>query len=202
VPSGVAHDANITGRPSRARPRRNGCGMDPRIAVRTHSTDSEARLPLATLLSFVLVAYTIEFDNAFEPLMPHRTTRHGTTDDASWAPWLVSLVEWADAMQYVAAPARQLASRRAKGLVLTSEGRLARAQYRGLLAALEERWMARYGAELVRELRASLKAVTGSDGAPALFDGLEPPPGGWRAELPRAACPQPCPVPGGSGGRG
>ena len=31
-------------------------------------------LPLATLLSQVLVAYTIEFDNEFERLMPHRTT--------------------------------------------------------------------------------------------------------------------------------
>jgi DNA-binding MarR family transcriptional regulator len=366
--------------------------MDPRIAVRTHSTGSEARLSLATLLSFVLVAYTIEFDNAFEQLMPHRTTRHGTSDERRRTPWLVSLVMWANAMQYVdddgisvrefhlragarkadtrmllerlskwwgyvrvemapgsaahgpdsivrptsagrearriwrelfatienrwcerfgteaiarlraalenfvdaigndlpeylpilgyglasggregeprrSAPpppargersrlplsallskvlltfaiafeeesdvslaicanvlrvvdddvvlVRELSGRsgvskeaidmatgylvrhgyakletrsapnRAKALVLTSEGRRARAEYRRLTATLEERWVARFGAELVRELRASLEAVTGSDGTP-LLPGLEPPPGGWRAEFPRA----------------
>jgi DNA-binding MarR family transcriptional regulator len=349
-------------------------------------------LPLAPLLSFVLVAYTIEFDNAFEQLMPHRTTRHGTADDARRMPWLVSLVVWANAMQYVdddgisvrelrlrtgatqtglrtllerlskwwgyvrvemapgsaghgpdsivrptpagrearrvwrelfdtievrwrgrfgieaigrlrdvlsnvvdaigedlpdylpvlgyglasrgregeagrpasPAPARedrsrlplsallskvlltfaiefeeesdvslaicanvlrlfdddlvlvrelprrsgvskeaieiatsylarhgyatletQAAPRRAKELVLTSEGRRARAEYLRLVSTIEERWVARFGAELVRELRASLEALTGSDGTPLLAC-LEPPPGAWRAQLPGA----------------
>jgi DNA-binding MarR family transcriptional regulator len=347
-------------------------------------------MPLASLLSFALVAYTIEFDNAFEQAMPHRTTRHGKTDEQRRTPWLVSLVMWANAMQYVAddgisvrafhhhagarkddarmllerlstwwgyvrvelapgaaahgpdsivrptsagrearriwsalfatietrwcerfgteaiarlraalttfveaigddlpdyvpilgyglasgVPARgpgrraplargersrpplsallskvlftfalafeeesdvslaicanvlrlfdddavlvrelprrsgvskeaiematgylvrhgyatlekQAAPSRAKALVLTPEGRRARSEYRRLMVTLEERWVARFGAEPVRELRASLEAVTGSDGTP-LLAGLEPPPGGWRAELPRA----------------
>jgi DNA-binding MarR family transcriptional regulator len=347
-------------------------------------------MPLSSLLSFALVAYTIEFDNAFEQLMPHRTTRHGKTDGTLRTPWLVSLVMWANAMQYVddagisvrefhlragarkddarmllerlskwwgyvrverapgaaghgpdsivrptsagrearriwrelsatiemrwcerfgseaiarlraalttvvdavggdlpdylpilgyglasgvpadwsgrrAPPARgehtrpplsallskvlfafaiafeeesdvslaicanvlrrfdddvvlvrelprrsgvskeaiematgylvrhgyatlekQAPPSRAKALELTPEGRHARAEYRRLMAALEERWVGRFGAEPIRELRASLEAVTVSDGTP-LLAGLEPPPGGWRAELPRA----------------
>jgi DNA-binding MarR family transcriptional regulator len=348
-------------------------------------------MPLASLLSFALVAYTIEFDNAFERLIPHRTTRHGKTDEKRRTPWLVSLVMWANAMQYIdddgisvrefhlragarkddtrmllarlstwwgyvhvemapgvaahgpdsivrptsagrearriwrelfatienrwcerfgteaiarlraalenfvdavgddlpdylpilgyglasggregergrsaSPPARgersrlplsallskvlltfalafeeesdvslaicanvlrvvdddvvlvrelprragvskeaiemgtgylvrhgyatlekQAAPSRAKALVLTPEGRRARAEYRRLMVTLEERWVARFGAEPIRELRASLEAVTGSDGTP-LLAGLEPPPGGWRAELPRA----------------
>ena len=60
-----------------------------------------ASLPLPTLLSQVLVAFTIEFDNEFERQMPHRTTRHGSTPGASHAPWLVSLVMWSNCMRFV-----------------------------------------------------------------------------------------------------
>ena len=37
------------------------------------------QLPLTTLLSRVLVAFTIEFDNELEHRMPHRTTDHNWT---------------------------------------------------------------------------------------------------------------------------
>jgi hypothetical protein len=50
------------------------------------------RLPLSTLLSQVLVAFTIEFDNESERLMQHRTTNHGSTNGAGQGPWLVSMV--------------------------------------------------------------------------------------------------------------
>ena len=60
------------------------------------------RLPLTALLSQVLVAFTIEFDNEFEHQMPHRTTRHGSTAGAGRrGPWLVSMVMWSNCMQYV-----------------------------------------------------------------------------------------------------
>ncbi len=58
------------------------------------------RLPLSSLLSQVLVAFTIEFDNEFERRMPHRTTRGGSTTSRH-APWLVSLVMWANCMQFI-----------------------------------------------------------------------------------------------------
>jgi DNA-binding MarR family transcriptional regulator len=62
------------------------------------STDT---LPLSTLLSQVLVAFTIEFDNEAERQIQHRTTRHGSSASSLHAPWLVSLVMWANCMQFV-----------------------------------------------------------------------------------------------------
>jgi DNA-binding MarR family transcriptional regulator len=59
------------------------------------------RLPLPTLLSQVLVAFTIEFDNKFERQMPHRTTYYGATDSSRSGPWLVSLAMWSNCMQFV-----------------------------------------------------------------------------------------------------
>jgi DNA-binding MarR family transcriptional regulator len=58
-------------------------------------------LPLSTLLSHVLVAFTIECDNESERQMQHRTTKHGSTAGSLHAPWLVSLVMWTNCMQFV-----------------------------------------------------------------------------------------------------
>lgn len=60
-----------------------------------------SRLPLSTLLSQALVAFTIEFDNEFEHQMPHRTTNYGSTGGSRQGPWLVSLVMWSNCMQFV-----------------------------------------------------------------------------------------------------
>jgi DNA-binding MarR family transcriptional regulator len=59
----------------------------------------EERLPLVTLLSQALVAYTIEFDNEFERQSPHRTTLHGQA--AGGGPWLVSMVMWFNCLRHV-----------------------------------------------------------------------------------------------------
>ncbi len=60
------------------------------------------RLPLPTLLSFVLVAFTIEFDNEAEHRMPHSTTAQGRSPgDSPFAPWLVSLVMWANCIRFL-----------------------------------------------------------------------------------------------------
>ncbi|MGD0214322.1 MAG: hypothetical protein ABSB87_13920, partial [Terriglobales bacterium] len=58
-------------------------------------------LPLSTLLSQALVAFTIEFDNEFEHQVPHRTTNHGSTTGSRSAPWLVSMVMWLQFMRFV-----------------------------------------------------------------------------------------------------
>jgi hypothetical protein len=58
------------------------------------------RLPLPTLLSHALVAFTIEFDNEFEHRAPLRTTNHGSTGSRS-SPWLVSMVMWLMFMRFV-----------------------------------------------------------------------------------------------------
>ena len=56
-------------------------------------------LPLPTLLSQSLVAFTIEFDNEAEHRMPHRTTRYN--DPGLRGPWLVSMAMWLNCMQYL-----------------------------------------------------------------------------------------------------
>ena len=71
-----------------------------------------SRLPLSALLSHVLVAFTIEFDNEFEHQMPHTTT-WGPAAHSRHGPWLVSLVMWSNFMQFVGedgVPLRELES--------------------------------------------------------------------------------------------
>ena len=53
---------------------------------------------LPSLLSQVLVAYTIEFDSEFERQVPHRTTDGG---GPAHRPWLVSLVMYVNFMRFV-----------------------------------------------------------------------------------------------------
>ncbi len=57
-------------------------------------------LPLPTLLSRLLIAFTIEFDNEAEHRLEHRTTR-GADGGTGRGPWLVSQAMWANFMQYV-----------------------------------------------------------------------------------------------------
>lgn len=59
-----------------------------------------ARLALPTLLSQVLVAFTIEFDNESEHRIAHSTTR-GQASDSRRGPWLVSQAMWANFMQFI-----------------------------------------------------------------------------------------------------
>ena len=58
-------------------------------------------LPLPTLLSQSLVAFTIEFDNEAERRIPHYTTRHGATRSTLPKPWLVSMVMYLNCMQFL-----------------------------------------------------------------------------------------------------
>jgi hypothetical protein len=67
-----------------------------------HRVNVASALPLPALLSQVLVAFTIEFDNEFERRMSHRTAIGGLSDpEVRNAPWLTSLVMWANVMQFV-----------------------------------------------------------------------------------------------------
>jgi hypothetical protein len=61
----------------------------------------EDQLPLSTLLSHALVAFTVEFDNEFERRMDHRTTTHGATSGSADAPWLTSLAMWANCVEFL-----------------------------------------------------------------------------------------------------
>ena len=55
--------------------------------------------PLSALLSFALVAYTIEFDNESEHILPHRTTDHGSGSIPG--PWLVSMAMGFNCLRFV-----------------------------------------------------------------------------------------------------
>ncbi|HTW32339.1 MAG TPA: hypothetical protein VMD76_11720, partial [Candidatus Sulfotelmatobacter sp.] len=82
------------------------------------------RLPLPALLSFALVAFTIEFDNEAERQIPHYTTRRGSTSQEPAKsepagsdfrkPWLVSMAMYLNCMQFLdekGMPARELVRR-------------------------------------------------------------------------------------------
>ncbi|HEX7169066.1 MAG TPA: hypothetical protein VF230_18960 [Acidimicrobiales bacterium] len=72
-----------------------------------------ATLPLSTLLSHALVAYTIEFDNEFEERSPHIATVKRNVA-ARAGPWLVSQVMWTNFVRFVAdggTPVRELQAR-------------------------------------------------------------------------------------------
>jgi DNA-binding MarR family transcriptional regulator len=75
---------------------------------------------------------------------------------------------------------------RAGVVCLTQQGRAARDAYRRLLGDVEERWLARFGAEAIGALRQPLERLIGDATAPTspLVRGLPPYPEGWRASVP------------------
>ncbi len=68
---------------------------------------SMAPRPLSSLLSFALVAFTIEFDNEAELRLPHRTTDFGSS--SAMGVWLGSMVLWFNCMRWV--PEEEIAVR-------------------------------------------------------------------------------------------
>ena len=63
--------------------------------------NAAADLPLSALLSQVLVAFTIEFDNESERQMQHRTTNQTAKGGVRVGPWLVSMAMWSNCMQFI-----------------------------------------------------------------------------------------------------
>jgi DNA-binding MarR family transcriptional regulator len=63
--------------------------------------NAAADLPLSALLSQVLVAFTIEFDNESERQMQHRTTNQTAKGGGRVGPWLVSMAMWSNCMQFI-----------------------------------------------------------------------------------------------------
>jgi DNA-binding MarR family transcriptional regulator len=150
-----------------------------------------ARLPLSTLLSQALVAFTIEFDNEFEHRTPHTTTRQATAQ----GPWLASLAMWSNCMQFVreeGVTVRELQSLARTGTNLdgmrrwgyitiepgpggspakkarpdsvlrpTEKGRIAQEIWRPLFRTIEQRWEDRFGKGEIGRLRESLRALIG-----------------------------------------
>ena len=60
-----------------------------------------SRLPLFTLLSFLLVAFTIEADNAFEERMAHGTSDYGSRGERHERVWLTSMAMYLNCLKHV-----------------------------------------------------------------------------------------------------
>ena len=149
-----------------------------------------ARLPLSTLLSKVLVAFTIESDNEFEHQVPHRTTVGGASALGD-GPWLVSMGLWFNVLQYVGddkltvnqlhrlarTTKLNLRGMQRWGYIIirpdpsdprshlvhaTRRGLRAQAAWRTLLPIMETRWETRFGRETTNELRESLMSLVGN----------------------------------------
>jgi len=106
-----------------------------------------ACLPLSALLSQVLVAFTIEFDNEFERQSPHRTTNCSSAAGSRSGPWLCSLVMWSNCMRFVGE----------NGVSVGELERLARTPTN--LGGIEKRWQDRFGKDEIDQLRESLGAM-------------------------------------------
>jgi DNA-binding MarR family transcriptional regulator len=72
-------------------------------------------LPISALLSQLLAACAIEFDNAAELRMPHVTTRDASAQQRG--PWLVSMAMWLNCMQFL--PEKGLTLRELREQALT-----------------------------------------------------------------------------------
>ena len=66
------------------------------------------RLPLPTLLSQPLVAYTIEVDHLYETRMPHRTAETRHSGEPRTGPLLTSYAMWTSFLRYVGDGGRSL----------------------------------------------------------------------------------------------
>ncbi len=79
-------------------PNSRGAGQQPKTQP---YQPPQAPLSLSALLAQALVAFTIEFDNEAEHVIPHRTTNFGAAGHGDGA-WLVSMVMWENCMRFVA----------------------------------------------------------------------------------------------------
>ena len=153
-----------------------------------------ADVPISTLLSQLLVAFTIEFDNEAERQIAA----------SGFRPWLVSMVMWSDCLQFVTGdgvragdlPALARIGRKSMQtclagvtrwgyavvrpdpagttpappkrdwlVELTPAGRVAAGIWRPLFSTIEQRWEERFGKRTVRALRGSLTALVTRFGA-------------------------------------
>jgi DNA-binding MarR family transcriptional regulator len=151
-----------------------------------------SEMPLSEMLSQLLVAYTIEFDNEFERFMPHRTAfgDGGPEQFVSQSgeplkrPGLTSIAMWSNFMRYVppeGIPLDRLAGMPANRAGLerwgyifvsperlikpTRAGRFAQAGWRQLDGVVDQRWAERFGADVIADLTESLREIAGQVGA-------------------------------------
>jgi DNA-binding MarR family transcriptional regulator len=160
-----------------------------------------ARLPLATLLSQAVVAYTIEFDDELEQRLPHITSVGGAGGFGPDRPWLVSRVMLTNFLRHIGddeggTPVREVQALACvspaivksrlhhlewwqhlvvdKRVVrLTPGGARARDELKPITAAVGKRWRSRFGKDVVDGLTSSLRSIVSSvEGGAVLPDSM------------------------------
>lgn len=173
----------------------------------TKRNEDVSRLPLSTLLSRVLLAFAIEFERDSDLSLAICANVLRVLDEkgvrARDLPVLSGVSKESISMAIGVLQNMQLAlietarASRTKMVYVTPKGKKNQAAYRHRLAAIEEEWQSRFGANNIATLRQSLEhLMVGSsvrncaadesfDEASPLFRGLEPYPDNWRARLPK-----------------
>jgi hypothetical protein len=155
------------------------------------------RLDLSTLLARPLIAFTAEFEAASELSLPVTANAlrvlAGSPAGLRELPRLTGTAKEAVAVAVAYLTRHHFAAEHpdqagpGKVVALTARGRVAAAAGRRLADDIADRWTERFGAEPLAAVQRALEPLAGSRdlaGSP-LADGLEPPPGSWRANAPR-----------------
>jgi DNA-binding MarR family transcriptional regulator len=181
-----------------------GYGLFSRVVARKRAMDADtqgnvaAELTLAVMLSRVLLAFAIEFEQdsglslAISADVLRVLEEHGTR--VRDLPLLSGVSTEAISMALGVLQKKRLVAaesnsggERGKAVRLTPSGRKAQDAYRQSLGAVEERWNTRYSNGKMHALRSALERLVGDGSSPGLplFRGLEPYADGWRASVPK-----------------
>jgi len=160
-----------------------------RGVVRTPENTSD--VPLPALLSKVLLALALEYEEASQvslaiganvlrlinerELVRDLPRRAGVSKEA-----VAAALGFLEKRGYAVVETGSAGGRAAKVVTLTGKGRRAREDYGSLVAAIEQRWQARFGPETVRTLHELLSPLMGEP----LLRCVRPYPDGWRAAVP------------------
>ena len=160
--------------------------------------DDTASLSLPSLLSKVLLAFAIEFESESDVSLAvcANVLRLAGADATPLRdlPRLAGVSKESIAMAMTFLTKRRYAvvktaspGSRMKMIELTPLGHRARNTYFQLLPAIEHRWQAQFGEEIIRTVRNSLGRLADEHATnpSPLFRGLEPYPDGWRAAVSR-----------------
>jgi DNA-binding MarR family transcriptional regulator len=171
-------------------------GMIAEIAPRTRRPESSgADAPLPTLLSQVLLAYTLDFERESELSLPLSANFVRVLDEAGLdvrdLPAVAGVSKEATSMavRYLTKTGLAVVEASLGGgklIRLTPKGREAQDAASLAHVSVETAWETRFGAGTVRGLRAALQALLDQrDGERARLSlGLQPPADGWRATKP------------------
>jgi len=170
-------------------------GPDPGLQPRPQPAEP-ASLALSALMSRVLLAFALEYEaeseislaigaNMLRVLGPEGTRLHDLPPLAGMSREAVNWAMGVLLRARLAVEEPDPSASRGKVARLTLRGLRAQRLHLDLLAAVEDRWQERFGADTIRALRDSLEALAlGADGQPPpLFQGLEPYPDNWRASV-------------------